>query len=186
LFKGAASLLNAEVKHVDTAHSVAITTTPSLQLVSGIAQGDTALTRDGMSCKLKGGLFDIVVNMHASATSTRIRHLVVVDTRNNGSAPAAADIYDTGDTNGLMNIDSYPNRFVVLHDEYIRLDTASNRNFRVKVALPALMDMHLTFNGTGATIASVAGPAIYSILHSTEATNTPSSACTFRLYFVDN
>lgn len=186
IFKGAASLLNAEVKHVDTEQSASISTTANLTFLTGISQGDGVTSRDGNSVKLKGGYFDSVWVMHASATATRIRHIVFVDTRNNGTVPSASDIYNTGDSNGLINIDAYPNRFVILHDEYVRLDSASNRVFRSKVQLPAVMDMHLTYSGTGATIASNAGPAIYSLMVSTEATNTPSSAAWFRFYFVDN
>ncbi len=187
VLKGAANLLNVEVKHYDTSTSSTPDQTPVVTYLSGIAQGDTQLTRDGNSLKLKGGLVKTVYVIHASATASRIRHLIVLDKMNQGSNPSASDVYDTAASGiGMLNLDSAPNRFVVLHDQYVRLDTGSNRVFYESVPLDAIMDVHLNYSGTGATVASAYGPAIFSIWQSSEPTNVPSVVQTTRLFFVDN
>ncbi len=188
IFKGAASLLNAEAKHVDFQNSATITTTPVLYFFSGIAQGDSVSARDGNSVKLKGGLLKLCLTISTAATATTVRLLVVCDTRNPGSAPTASTIYDTSvvRANGNINVDSEPNRFVVLYDHLVSLDTASRRQFILDLALEALRDMHLTFSGTDATISSVRGPAMYIVMQSNEATNAPAYDISTRLWYVDN
>jgi len=187
VLKGASNLLNAEIKHLDLTTSDTPNQTATVTYLSGIAQGDTNLTRDGNSVKLKGGLIKTVYVIHASATASRIRHIIFVDLRNRSAAPTASDVFDTAASgNGLLNLDSAPNRFVVLHDEYVRLDTASNRVFAAEVPIPALDNVHLNYVGTGATAASAEGPSVWSILQSTESTNTPSVVMHSRLFFVDN
>jgi len=185
IFKGAASLLNAEVKHVDQTANLTPDTSGTVTLLSGIAQGDGNTTRDGTSVKLKGGDLRFRAASHTSAAATWLRLLLVVDTRNDGVNPTLSDIISATIT-GQPNLDSSPNRFVILHDEVLSLVTAANRIAHRNIPLYALLDMHLMFNGTGATVASCSGPALFAVLLSSEATNTPSVTFDSRLLFLDN
>jgi hypothetical protein len=187
-FKGAASLVNAEVKHVDVSTSSTVSTTPVLTFLSGIAQGDTNTSRDGNSVKAVGLHGDITLIMNASATVSRVRTLIFVDTRSQGAAPTAADIVDTNALSGLANIDTEPNRFVMLLD---RLDVlvlaAENRAKTFRFDLTSdVKNMHLLYSGSGNTIASAKGPVVYMLQFSSEATNTPTYAVDSRLFFIDN
>lgn len=185
--KGAASLINAEIKHVDISVAGSSSTTPGLTYISGIAQGDTNLSRDGNSVKLKGGLVKVTLVRHASATFSRVRSLIICDTRNQGVIPSAADVYDSSTTNGLINLDTDPNRYVIISDTMICLDDGhgltQTREFDIT---PAIKDMHLVFSGTSALVASAKGPVLYYIQQSNEATNVAFLLIDARLLFVDN
>jgi hypothetical protein len=187
-FKGAASLVNAEVKHADVTTSSTVSTTPVLTFLSGVAQGDTNTSRDGNSIKAVGLHGDVTLIQNASATATRVRTLIFVDTRSQGVVPTAADVVDTNAMSGLANIDTEPNRFVILLD---RLDSmvlaAQTRVLTFRYDLTAdVKNMHLLYSGSGATIASAKGPVVYMLQYSSEATNTPTYAIDSRLFFLDN
>lgn len=189
-FKGAASLVNAEFKHADVSTSSTVSTTPVLSFLTGIAQGDSNITRDGNSVKIMGLWGDVRISMNASATQTSTRTLIVCDTRNQGATPTASDIFDTSNTSGqgLVNIDTEPNRFVILFDRYDTQVLASETrliHFRFDVT-DAVRNMHLLWSGTGATVTSAKGPVIYLVQMSSEATNTPTYHLDTRLLFVDN
>lgn len=187
-YKGAVSLVNAEVKHADVTGTSTVSTTPVLTFLSGIAQGDTNTSRDGNSVKCVGLSGDVTLIMNASATVTRVRTLIFVDTRSQGVVPTATDVVDTGAMTGLINIDTEPNRFVILMDRLDRMVLAAESrllHFRYDLN-NAMRNVHLTFSGSGATIASAKGPVVYILQYSSEATNTPTYAVDSRLFFLDN
>lgn len=186
-FKAGTLLVNAEVKHADASGSSTVSTTPTLVFLSGIAQGDSNITRDGNSVKCEGLWGDITYIMSASATVTRIRTLIFADTRNAGAAPTAADVFDTGDISGLPNVDSEPNRFAILLDRVECMTLASEsrcRHFRFN--LGEVAKSHLVFSGTTNGIASAKGLVYYLLMMSSEATNTPTYSVNSRLMFIDN
>lgn len=188
VYKGAASLVNAEVKHADVTASSTVSTTPVLTFLSGIAQGDTNQTRDGNSCKCVGLTGDVTLIQSASATATRVRTLIIVDTRNQGATPTATDVVDTGAMTGLINLDTEPNRFIILYDRLDCMVLASEtRMVHWRYDLnDAMRNVHLLFSGSGATSASCKGPSVFMLMYSSEATNTPTYAIDNRIFFLDN
>jgi hypothetical protein len=187
-FKGAASLVNAEVKHVDVSSSSTVSTTPVLTFLSGIAQGDTNTSRDGNSVKCVGLHGDVTLIQNASATTSRVRTLIFVDTRSQGVVPTASDVLDTNAMSGLANIDTEPNRFIILLDRFDSMVLASeSRVVHWRYDLTSdVKNMHFLFSGSGATIASAKGPVVYMLQYSSEATNTPTYAIDSRCFFLDN
>jgi hypothetical protein len=187
-FKGAVSLVNAEVKHADTTGTATVSTTPVITFLSGIAQGDTNTSRDGNSVKCVGLSGDVTLIQNASATVTRVRTIIFVDTRNQGATPTATDVVDTGAMSGLVNIDTEPNRFVILYDRFDCMTLASEtRVLHWRYDLNEDMrNMHLVYSGSGATVASIKGPSVFMLQYSSEATNTPTYAVDSRLFFLDN
>lgn len=185
-FKGASSLLNVEVKHVDVSDTQNAGSTGLLTLLSGIAQGDTNTTRDGNSVKLMGGRFTTVLTINASASTTYVRSIIFADTRNQAANPTIADVLDTATPIGLPNLDTAPNRFLILYDRMDKMSINGDRTILYDWDLSKLANLHLSFGGTGATVASVQGLAIYSFIFSNESVNTPSHRSESRLFFVDN
>jgi hypothetical protein len=181
--------MNPEFKHSDSSANSSISSTAGLVLMSGIAQGDSNVTRDGNSVKITGFYGDLTAAMNASATTTRLRTVIFVDMRNQGVAPTASDVIDTASTvQGLPNVDAQPGRFAILFDQVNTMVLASDSrtiHFRFDLT-KELRNLHLTYSGTGATVASISGPAIYMLLLSTESTNTPSVVMDARLTFLDN
>jgi len=184
-FKGAVSLLNAEVKFIDTGVSSAVGTAGSVTLLSGITQGDGVSSRDGQSVKLKGGAIRLVSTMHASATRTQTRVLIVVDTRNQGSSPAVTDVLTAATVQSQLNLAAQPGRFVVLYDRvFSQISVGDSSTLFTIIELEALVDMHQLYSGTAA--ANTSGPTVFLVRLSTEATNTPTQAFESRLLFLDN
>jgi hypothetical protein len=187
VIKGAVSMLNTEVKVKDTSQgSTAVPDTGLFHLISGVAQGDTQVTRDGGSIKCKGGLCKIYLSKHASATLTRIRVLIFMDMMNAAANPTAADFYNSSEVLGLQNVITHPNRYVFLYDHTVLLDAVKESQTVLNIPLEALKEVHFTFRGTGATVASCGGPTCFLYLAGSEATNTPASIVESRIFFVDN
>jgi hypothetical protein len=155
-------------------------------LLSGVSQGDTESTRDGNSIKCKGGLVDLLITTAVAATRTQVRCIIFADLHQAGTAPSLANVYATGALNGLLNIASFKNRFIVVHDSLTLVNNLSDNQAHMKVPLDAIIDLHFMFNGTGATVASCSGPTLFMILVSNEATNTPTVSYSSRLFFLDN
>jgi hypothetical protein len=188
VFKGASSLLlNAEFKHIDATVAAAVSTTPSITALCVLAQGDTNITRDGNSIKCTGFDFRFFWSINASATNSLARLVIFIDTRNVGAAPTATDVFASS-TIALPNVDSQPNRFVILFDSTVSLVlAASSRQFvSSAMSLAALRGVHFTFNGNAGTVADLRGACLFAYVLSNEATNTPSVDLQCRTWFVDN
>lgn len=178
--------MNAEIKVVDTTVSGSISSSGSLFLVNGIAQGDGNSNRDGNSVKSKGGSFRWIATQSGSASRSFLRLLVVADTRCNGAAPSVTDVLNSASVYAHPNLVSEPNRYVILHDSVQLMDAASRTACFGEVALPQLTDVHFTYSGTGATVASVSGMSVHVLALSNEPTNTPSLSSEFRILYLDN
>jgi hypothetical protein len=186
MFRGAASLLNAEIKHLDTAISSGVSSTGAVVYLGAIPQGDGTTSRDGNSVKLKGGALRLVGTMNTSASRTMTRIMVVLDTRNAGSNPAIADILTSSSVTAQPNLVSEPGRYVILHDFCVGTSITGQQIFSHAISLDALVDVHLVFSGTAGTVADATGPAVFLVMVSNEPTNTPSVSGVGRLLFLDN
>jgi len=186
MFRGAATLLNAEVKHLDTAIASSVSSSGAVVYLGAIPQGDGTTSRDGNSVKLKGGVLRLSGTMHTSATRTTTRTLVVLDTRNAGANPSISDILTSASVTGLPNLVAEPNRFVILSDRVFVNSITGEQSFHTEMALDALIDVHLVYSGTAGTVADATGPAAFLVMLSSEPTNTPSVSGLGRLLFLDN
>jgi hypothetical protein len=186
-FKYGAALLNVEVKHLDVSNQDAWSTTSSVILLSGIAQGDTQITRDGTSCKVVAFEFQARMLMSGSATATAVNFAIVVDTRGAGADPTPNSIFPASDV-PFPAIDTDPGRFMVVHQQHheMVLASATRAVYSGLIRVAALGGIHLTFEGTAGTVAECRGPTLFLWRRSSEATNTPSTDFRSRLYFVDN
>jgi len=166
----------AELKFVDTtATNVAVTTTWTLTLVNGIAQGTDFNQRVGRKSTIKSVLFNgnafppTVMNAN-SAAGTYMRYVIIFDTQpNSGTLPVGTDIFVTNDPNTVMNLNNR-DRFRVLMD--IRKQLGSY----LFNAAPGLVagspsnafwtkykkcNLETIFSGTAATLGSISTGAIY-------------------------
>lgn len=166
-----------DVHQVVTAVSAAVTAgTPSVSLLSGIAEGDDYNQRSGRKAKLlsvrvRGTL------LPAAATGS-VRIILVLDKSPNGSTPAAADILRTG-TNVAdpINADN-SDRFVILGDDLI-----SSKNYNAAAAGMREYDRYVSLKGvlasfqnTGATASGPTSNALYLYINcdGTATTVTPN------------
>jgi len=76
-----------EFKVVDSVGSTAVSTTGTLTLLNGLAEGDSATTRDGRQVLFKSIQMYVRGTLNASATNTTIRSIIFLDRQPNEAAP---------------------------------------------------------------------------------------------------
>jgi len=174
-----------ELKFLGSTNTGFATTTPTVTLISGVGQGDNVTDRDGF--QING--MDLEINITASVGSTskedHVRFVVVRDTMNLGSTPAASDIMNASDPRAFVNIiPSLANRFIVEFDEVITLvNTASNQTKMLRLK-KNLNHLPMTFTGTSST--SVFKNAFYYWICGATATNDTAYSIFTRMRFYDS
>jgi hypothetical protein len=188
VLKGAATLgFNTEQKHIDAAYAAAVSTTPVITCLNAVAQGDTNITREGSSLKAVGFEFRYYLSMNASASTSAMRVIIFMDTRNAGAAPTVTDVLASSVV-GLLGVDNQPGRFVILYDHTSAHTLASETRAYISQTLriPAVDGCHFSYNGNAGTVADCRAGALFLYVISNEATNTMSIDFQSRLWFVDN
>lgn len=176
-------MVNCELHNYDEAQTAtAIDNSGSVtSLIDGIAQGDTNNTFTGNSLLLKRVQLRGTIAMHASATSTRVRLMVVLDKRppSSGTPPVVTDILNTAAITSFLNIENQIGRFKVLMDRTYVVNTQfPERPFTFFRKL----SLHCKFNDSQEL--SLNDVLILQI--SDESTNTPTVAFNSRLRYYDN
>jgi len=175
-------IVNSELLHYDETNNITPdNSTGSVVGISrGMSQGDTNNTFKGNSILLKKINLRFSCLMNSSATATRMRFLVLRDTRPLTSLPAITDVLSGTNVQSFMNIDNQIQRFRVLMDRRIVLTTnypekmfIFNRKFR---------RMHIKFDDNQVPVLN----DIVILAVSDEPTNTPTVNIGSRLRFYDN
>lgn len=175
------SMINSERKYVDITDSSSPSNTGTINLVNQIAQGDDVNQRDGNSILCSYIKHRMVAKINTTATSTSFRILLVLDTANQGTTPAVADILQTVSTTSNINVDN-SKRFWFLYDKLTTLDINGDRSWSCDELIP--VNKHMRYSASGQT--TVLQNAIYHVMVSDEATLTPTTASTTRVAFYDN
>ncbi len=182
------SLINVEFKQHTvklTAEAIGITT--DFNNLCLINQGDTDETRDGSSIRLKSIDLKGFVKLHASATSTMIRIIIVLDKQTNQAQFTYPDLYEDATTGDAIisarNIDN-AHRFVVLMDTRISLSASGNSV--VPFSFYKKINTIIRYDNTGNVVADLTSNAYSLLLVSDEATNTPAVTLSARLRYIDN
>lgn len=178
------SLLNVERKTHDIATTSLTPTTAGLfLLLNGIANGDLAFERDGSSVKMvrlgiHGNIF-----IHASATNTQVRYLIVQKKDNNSAAPVLADILNGVGTNGFYKKNTIHN-FNILYDK--RYNLAQDGKDSLQISFNKELRMKVRYDGTTAAVTDISKNGLYFFCISNEATNTPTFSIASRVTYIDN
>lgn len=175
-------IINSELKHYDESTTMNPDNTSGTitAIVRGMAQGDTNNTMDGNSILLKSVNLRFSVIMNASATCTRLRFLLLKDTRPNSALPAITDILSSSSIQAFMNIDDQLKRFRVLADKKITVNTQNpEKQFFIS---RKFKQTHVKFNDAQLPVLN----DFYVACISDEPTNTPTINMTSRLRFYDN
>jgi hypothetical protein len=174
---------NTEQKMFDKLYTGTPSTTGAVVGHSLIAQGDGVSDRNGISIKAVGINQVLHFAANASATQTFVRNILFIDLNQAGTAPTVADVLETSTTLSQLNKVNL-NRFVVLDDRTVSLDTAGGTTtLHSKVFAHTWHIKYLdgTANQTGQGIGNV-----YVLQISDQVTNTPSVKVSTRLFYVDN
>jgi len=187
----------AERKVIDVAQTnTPVNTTGSVTLLNGVATGDDFTERDGRKILLTALQLRGVIYRDTTAQSNNpdlVRVMVVEDLQANGAAPAVTDILKTAEPTSFMNMNNR-DRFKVHFDKQVALTmsavvttntlggaTVNNIKFYKK------LNSSVTFQGTAATVASIATSAFYLVTVGLNAGATSDSHFVWssRMRFID-
>lgn len=169
----------------------------SLQLLNGIAQGDTGETRDGDQVKLLSLTWRGLVSNNLATSPLSYRMIIFQDRQCDSSDPTPGDLLqDAGTTSSVfsqLNMDNKM-RFKVLHDEFYFLEAkgVGSRSIHHTKGYTALgakdQGIKVRYGGTGSTIGDVNSNPIYCLMLSNEspASQTSNVGIRWRVRYVDN
>jgi len=175
-----------EFKVIDSVGSTAVSTTGTLTLLNGLAEGDSATTRDGRQVLFKSLQLYVRGTMNGSATNTTCRVIIFLDKQPNETAPTMAALLATtvaGGVDAFRNLDNRK-RFVILHDSRMVLSTDFPERVHEHYKKMSLVSQY--DSGNAGTIADITSNSLYMLQVSDEATNTPTQIFNVRLRFIDN
>lgn len=173
-------LAGIEVKYHDLQpiSQTPTSTTGVVLNISDLDEGDTVLTRSGEKVHAKRVWFKGEITIHASASKTKVRCMVI--RQKNNQVPAINGILQSGTINAPHS-HQYRKLTAVLMDRTYVLNSVSNPmiqfNYNLKV------DKNIAYSGAAGT--DLADGSIYLVLISNEATNTPTVSGYSRLSFTD-
>lgn len=176
-------MINSEKHYFDVTGSGNVDTTGSVNLLTGVAQGDDVNNRNGNSILGKTIFLRVLLTRVAANTNpvNFCRILVVKDMENTGTDPAISDILASATTISPLNVD-HTSRYQVLADRVVPLSAngreGSQHKFYIRV------NDHVKYTGSGG--AAIYKNQIYMMLIGDQATNAPSWSSYSRFGFYDN
>ncbi len=180
------SLINVEYKSIRQAWTTDPNTTGDVISLSDIPGGTAFNQRTGRKVKLVSIQHKGSILLHASATNTFGRHVVVRDNLGDTTAPTIADLFGSA-TNMLNNLsrldDPQTNsQFTVLYDKWYTLN--SNTQEQKQINSYKKTTFHVTFTGTAATDEGKGNVYLMSV--SSESTNDPVVNVVTTIKYIDN
>lgn len=184
-------LLNVEKKFHDYVTSANCLTTGSLVLLNGIAQGDTASTRDGSQCKMVSSFQRVTLRKNAAGDATQqVRVILLLDKQSDAGFPNVSDIVSLLSSSSgqdasmsLMNLDNNY-RFKIMKDKIYDLDAYHPQ---VHFDHYTKLQQKVRFSGTGSSSTDISYGGLYALFISSQATsNGPQFNIVSRIRYVDN
>lgn len=108
--------LNVEYKAHTATFNAAIGTAWQITHLHTIPQGDAENQRDGEQCKLKSVYMKGIIEPDTGAANTLTRVCIIKDTKSDGTAPTATEIFESNTLLTFINIDE-KRRFITLYDK---------------------------------------------------------------------
>ncbi len=172
-------LVNVEFKRHDLSGAVVASSTATLTQLSLIAQGDTALLRDGNSIRLKSLLFKYCLTQHATAVNTFTR--VIAFRWDDDTAPLESNILASEAIESSLNID-LSHKYHILFDQMnVQSDVSTTARYR---SIYKKINIKAKYDGAASTDGQTG--QVWLLTLSNEATNTPTLTISSRIRFVDN
>lgn len=181
------NMVNAEFKSVTAINNATHTpsTTPSRLLLNPLGRGDDIDQRHGRVVRARSVEIDGHVTINSSATNTRLRVVLLLDTHPDGVTPTYPEVFNHATSVvAVRNLDNR-RRFIILRDFLVQLNNSTRDMSRIK--LYKQLNFHQIFDDSNAgDITDIKHNALYLFLISDEATNAPSVHLTTRYRYVDN
>ncbi len=181
-------MLNVERKLKETDKTgTSISTSPSGADIITLVQGTSNNTREGDQIKVVSIYFRYVISMHASATDTSVRILLVQDKQCNGTAVSWADVLSSATSpDSLVAFNNLDNkyRFNILYDRVHQMSINGRRNIYGKFYKKCAIKVRYSSNL--GTVADINTNNLAILWVSDEASNTPAMELISRVRYVDN
>lgn len=175
-----------ELKVIDTAGtSYECSTTGTITLMNGVAQGTDFNTRVGRKFTMKSILVRGSAQVGATPTGGSFRWMIVYDKQTNGVLPAIADIVSAANMPANQNLSNRA-RFVVLADKTGYLEATGRINFPQKWFRRCALEC--TNSGTANTIGSISTGSVYLVTMGSIATGVTAIQLnvSVRIRFMDD
>lgn len=178
------SVVNVERKYLDSTFNTTVSTTENFQLLNGMTQGTSGITRTGQSIKIVSCFVRFYMTMNSAATTTQVRIFILKDSQPNAAVPTAANLLQ--DSTNILSplLIAFGRRFKIFYDRMIRLDT-NKLNQELKYYLRLRFHTEYGTGNTG-TISDISKNSLYIMLVSDQAVNLPTVQFWARVRFIDN
>lgn len=188
LAKQVKGLVNTEFKSINyPSGSDTPATTGTVDCLTLVAQGDTAITRNGNSIKAKSLSFKARLSIHGTASSTVVRIMLILDKEFDQALPTLANILDSTDVKAHMNLD-YAKRFKVLRNKIFIIERGAGdsgpQQLYYEDYIP--LDLKIRYDAGTAAAADAKENQLLLVMLSSEPTNTPTVSWSSRVRFIDN
>jgi len=182
--KSLKGMLNVEYKNKEVGTSATPTTTGSLILLNGLAEGDDYSNRDGRSIRFKSIQMSLATVLNGSASTTRIRWALILD-RDASNTVNSASIY-SNEYASFRNLDNR-RRFTFLKEGHFTQGIYNGAPSTKIIDYYRKIDIKTIYDDSNnGDITDIRTNALYLYLWSDQATNTPTVGITTRLRFIDN
>ncbi len=179
-------LINVEYRSITTDFTAAPSSSGAVVNLTAIAQGDDIANRQGSKIRAKYLSVKGHAKINTSASSTRLRMMIVRDNNGSTTQPAITDLFDdVGTFTVFKNKKGDPqsnSRFFVLWDKRLNFDATFHEQATIDYTMS--LDHHIFYSGTAATDEGKGN--IYLFIGSNEATNDPVVAIDAMVKFIDN
>ncbi len=171
-----------ELKFIDTSNTVSISSTGSVTPLCLSAQGNTTTQRVGLNIQVKSIDFHISGSLNASATFSNLRWILFKSRQTDGVVPSVNDVlqsvaYDSpADNTNRADHWFMKQGILALDAAHVLVNRKYYRKLNIKVQ----------YSGSTAVEASIKSNALYLLLLSDEATNTPAVEYYSRVRYIDD
>lgn len=183
-----------ELKYLDVASAsyAPVAATAVLALLNGIAESDDNTGRDGRQATMKSVALKGYIAQDVTRAAVLARLCIVWDNAPNGVAPTAVQIMSAENSCSYPLLDNQ-NRFTILRDVQYELGRSDGSVSTAVAGSPSVhaidlyvpLDAITQFSGTGATIASIQGGALYLLAQASPSTGSATFTLASRVRFSD-
>lgn len=185
--RGVKMLLNVELLHHDQQSTLSnISQVFNITQLTNLIQGDTNTTRTGDQVKFVSLSLRAFIKIHAAATASLVRCMIIKDKQTNGVIYTQAQVLADVTANDILvspiNLDN-KFRFVILYDKLFNLsfDRASI-SFSKRIKL----NLKVRYGSNAGTILDLNSDSLSLVFISNEAANMPNITQHTRLRYIDN
>lgn len=180
--KSVASKQNVEYKSHEILGSLNPDTSGEVVFLSGIAQGDSQIQRNGAQCKAVSLNVKYYITKHASASNTIVRIIFFIDSETDATLPTIAELLGTSVSVTSFKNETWKRRFIILKDITHNLGDKTC----VDVQWYKKLKMVMKYSGDANTIDVAVDNHLFMAVISTEATYTPSLYYRTKIKYLDN